>query len=554
MEDPSNVIDSTETEIEKFCKRYKCVAIDCSDKENIVIQSSCGHQTKTSKNKILKKKIGVYCFTCTSSLISSGTATCLAFSHRKTATPTESHQCKEFFVPTAESFLFCSKACANFRVMTDERKLNITNGVRKLFPQYMNDDGSLKSGEEVEKIRKKRKRDVTQGNPQELAKRKHLAYDSVKQMYEEGGCKLLTSEQEYEENIDEMGIRKFRFSIISTCGHTSQSLYYGFVESNTGKQCKECTHENAITILKSNAKTDDGHSRALVTQKLCLDKIREACSDKFEIKKVRDGCESNIIIRPIGSTDDIWLNIKVKCMDENNSNGTARARKLDANVVSLVVCAKTFKFWIFLPSELKTFFCMGIRRNKHQKHIVEDLNSKFLELYLLNKFNYSVDFANTPISPTVQLEYIYAKKREEINFLQIEYPEISCSVFNFKIVLNELCKLKVQESIFTGHANRTTLTSKFHKNNGRKVTQAYDIGDSDIYWMHTNNGSRDFYVIPETVLATHGYFKSNLDIGRKWFTISKMTQWVESFRFNYATINSESEKNRLMTLLTRITK
>jgi len=78
--------------------------------------SKCGHNTITTMNKLIKKKIGIYCNNCMD-LINNTTNFMVCCSNSK---------CKKIFISSPTSFLFCSKFCSYSKSLKDATKKKIS--------------------------------------------------------------------------------------------------------------------------------------------------------------------------------------------------------------------------------------------------------------------------------------------------------------------------------------------------------------------------------------------------------------------------------------------
>ena len=531
--------DNKYVHIINLCDKYKCELLtnenDFNATKNITVKSSCGHISHVTYNKFVKNKIGIYCTKCFDEILLSQT-TCF--------------KCSTSFTPTTNSFLYCSINCTQSRGMTDERRQKIKLSILNRYDSYKNDNGELKTFEEISTIKKKRKYEhaCEKRKESDNAKPKIIVtYDTIKKMYEDNGCQLLTTEDEYLELKKTQNLAKILFKIISSCGHPSDdSLYYSFVESNTCKLCKKCTHNNMIQHMKQYAKTTYNYTQSSNTQKKAMDIIEELCKNKFTMKKTRDGCKSNILIRQINSEEDNWLQINLKSTNNASNNICFRIRKIYENVPVLMVGINSNKQWLFVPTELNvTTYYKKKQMQKHDNNVVANIEDKFKELYEKQIYNTSFNLANTPISKAMQLEYSYVNKRENtIKFLKFQHNDITGLVYNFKIG-----NLKVQENVFSYQSNKNSLIASLNKNFGKGIRNPYCIGDCDIYWFNENTSTETFYVVPEQILVDQGYIQTEKQSGKKYLNILTNKSWLYKYTFSYKTINNIDEKNRLMTLL-----
>ena len=134
--------------INQLCEKYKCELLENYEyNKTLKLMSSCGHVSIVSFNKFKKHKLGVYCAACLDILQTEKRATCF--------------HCKNVFVPTGNTFLYCGTKCSNSRVMTADKKNRISSSLLSRHGHYKNDDGSLKSNEDIKEMQKKRRRNAS---------------------------------------------------------------------------------------------------------------------------------------------------------------------------------------------------------------------------------------------------------------------------------------------------------------------------------------------------------------------------------------------------------
>lgn len=528
------------TKIMQQCTKYGCAFMNTIG-QDCKIKSRCGHESVVSPNQFSKHKIGIYCDDCLGDILIKELATCV--------------NCSKPFIPTETKFLFCSPSCASSISMTEQRKLAQREFNLKRIPSYLNDDGSLMSNEEIEEIKKSKKRKATTLEVQvgdttyAISKKgKFVEFVEIKSTYESKGCSLLTTEDEYMQMKLTKPLKSMLFDVISICGHKEKSLYYSFIESNTCLYCKRCTIIRARETLIGQAKTDDGYGNSLMTQKLAIDIVKQKCLDIFDAIKTRDGCDSDLLVRPKGSTDDCWLKLKIKSTIASDGNISFRINKLHQSIYLLVSVA-TQEIWLFDPEiiQVRTYY-MKQHKDVYDENLVkniDDLNKRLEDKYTEQKHIGIFEELNNPISPAMKIEYAFVRKRETtIGFLKFDHNEITGAVYNFKIE-----NLKFQESVVSKQTGRNTFVVNMSKNSRQKSRKPYDIGDNDFYWINLNDAiSENFFVVPERLMVTHGFLETKTDKGRKYLSI-ETNLWINTFKFNYRTINTDREKERLLKII-----
>lgn len=523
------------------CTKYGCdfkhtVGIDCK------IISRCGHESIVSPNQFTKYKTGVYCVQCLGDILYQEIATCV--------------NCAKNFVPTETKFLFCSPSCASSISMTDKRKREQKESNLKKNPLYLNDDGSLKSDEEIGEIRRSKKRkgvnleiqvgETTYSIPK---KGKFVDFTEIKSAYESKGCTLLTTEDEYIQMKLCKPLKSMWFDVISICGHQEKSLYYSFTESDTCLYCKRCTIIRARETLIGQAKTDDGYGNSLMTQKLAIDIVKHKCEDMFDGIKTRDGCDSDLLVRPKGSTSDCWLKLKIKSTIHGDGNISFRINKLHQSIY-LMVSITTQEIWMFDPDivQIRTYY-MKQNKQVYNDNLVndnEDLIRRLRDKYTAQKYVGKFDDLNEPISLAMKLEYAYVLKREStIGFLKFDRNAITGAVYNFKVG-----NLKFQENVVSKQTGKNTFVANISKNSRQQTRKPYDIGDNDFYWINLNDSSEDFFVVSEHAMISNGFIETSNEKGHMYLSIQS-NPWIYKFKFNYGTINTEHEKERLLGIIRR---
>jgi hypothetical protein len=526
----------------ELCNKYGCkfeytLGTDCK------IISKCGHVTIVQPNQFIKHKLGVYCQDCLDNIFDQQSSVCF--------------NCNVSFSPTKTRFLFCTPRCSVLINMSEDRREKHKQVGLKNVKDYLNEDGTLKSSEKIEEIKNSKKRKLltqtcefvdTNGEQQKISKKSNFVeYTNIKNAYESKGCKLLTTEEEYLTLRQKLPLKNLLFDMISICGHTEKSLYYSFIGSNTCLYCKRCTIVRAREISILQAKNDDGYGASLVTQKLAIDIVKKTCENYFDVVKTNDGCDSDIIIRPKNTHDDLWLKIKIKSTIYSEGSIQFRINKIH-NSIYIMVSITTQEMWLFDPDKIliKTYY-MGNKRAQYDDNFIKSQDN--LQLRLNTKYNdklYTDTFVqvNRPIGKTMQLEYEYVLKREStIDFLEFKRNEITGSVYNFKVG-----DLKFQETVFSIMVNKTSLTAYIGKNSGRKTRKPYERGDNDFYWLNPNDTNNNFYVVPESALISNGYISDAEKIGKTYLSIN-MNSWLKNYKFNYNTIKTNSESGRLRELL-----
>lgn len=611
--------------IDNFLETYNCKRItpnECLDyeKKTLRIISFCGHESNVTFRNLLKNKNGIYCEKC-----------------MKEMTEVKCFKCQKMFASTKKSFLFCSESCRHSKKVTDETKKKIQESVLRTIPIYNNDDGTLKSYDEIVKIRKNKKRPVIdissddeslntssnlssnlssnssenaqintstnssmemenlptiietmtdttdtttdtisgineetnveinynqsdlsdQPTTQIKKKRRLIKYQTIKNDFEAKECTLITTKEQFLEKKRDTLLKNIVFDVMAPCGHPTTVFYYSFLNRNTELLCKKCANKKLINMMRLYAKSRlNGFdcSTSLLMQNKGLNILREKCNGSLEILKTRDGCKSNVLVRPLvrrEDENDEWLNIKLKVKADNANKYTGfRIKKIYDGVVIIMMYLDTQKSWIFRPEELeKKTYKMGKILDPFENKLINDFSETLINIFNEKKYNLSFDESNTPISNGEKLEYEYVKKREEtIKFLKFKKNDVSNLVFNFKID-----NLKVQEKTLSKQKDRNSRIASLCKKRGRYIRDPYFVGDNDIYWFNINDSSNDFYVVPEYELLRRNYIADNTSEGKRYFNVTyRNSKWLIPYKFNYETINEPQERERLENLIRQI--
>jgi len=270
---------------------------------------------------------------------------------------------------------------------------------------------------------------------------------------------------------------------------------------------------------------------------------------------MREGCKTDILVRPINIVEDIWLPVQLKVTSEKNKRyGRDRysfniGENSYDNMLLLLICSKDATFWLFDSNneDIRSLqrITIGIKKSKYDNKYVDNLVDSFNYWYKKNVYNITFETGNTPQSKTARLEYEYVKLRESIiNFLEFDHNELDGLVYDFKI----------QEKVCTPF--RKTHVSTIHKNGGwvhdgtkRKQTYIpYCEGDNDYYWFNLQD-KNTFYVVPEIELIDRGFITTKDNKGKTNITISSNEHWLHCYKFYYDTISENVNKEELMLIL-----
>jgi hypothetical protein len=527
--------------VKEFCEKYDCKLLDTREEidlkpPEINIESSCGHNSVTSFNKLMKDRFGIYCNNCS-----------------KDMDEVKCFGCGKMFEFNPKSFLYCSGKCTHSRKATDEQKRKVKETIYKNYGYY-DKNGNILDSDEVNKLRLKReaqkRRDVG------IEERKVFTYEITKEEYEKEGCELLTTKEEFDKAKLES---KRVFKIKGKCGCIiDNSRFDTFLYRKANIICHNCTNINMSVKTKRDSKID-GMFEATIIEKRGVDLIKEKCKDKFIVIKTREACEADILVKPIDEKEDIWLPIQLKVTSKKyvktgSNQYSFNIRKQYKDMLLLLICIEDKKFWLFESNDKNIMstskITIGNNKSRHNNAIINDLNLKFIYWYEKNIYNVTFEVGNTPQNKTSQLEYEYVKLRKNnINFINFITNEMDGLVFDFKID-----HLKIQEKVCTPHRKTHFASIRKQggiKHNGNKKTQThipYCESDNDFYWFNLQDRNT-FYVVPEIELIDRGFISTKDSTGKTTIGIGSNEHWLNSYKFQYDTINEEDNKEELMLII-----
>jgi len=276
--------------------------------------------------------------------------------------------------------------------------------------------------------------------------------------------------------------------------------------------------------------------------------LTEVLIDKFDIKKLFDGCKAYLAIKPKNIIEDKWIGIQVKSTLKKVKNNNSQAYKFDLskdydNFIIICICLDDKNTWIFennITKHIKTTLTIG-NKSKYNKFKCENNIEYVLENYYNSTTKFSFNALDLPQSNNSKIEYKYRKIREEkLTFLSFTNNDMEGLVYDFKIE-----DKKIQEKV-GGHLHKNINSYKFcltkmnGKVNGKRKRQCYQKGDNDFYWLNCRD-TMLFYIIPENILIEKGYIANN-DGKLKQLIVSntnKNTFWTKEYIFDYENLDKE---------------
>lgn len=341
-------------------------------------------------------------------------------------------------------------------------------------------------------------------------------YLKVNSVVENNNCKLLTSFEEFEHQLNILKIYdKIRIKFIGVCSHISNAVFVNFYYRKTGLRCKDCVGKNTSEILVLNNLNYKNYTNKIEYEGIGI--LNDILIPYYIIKRTPEGCNCDITVKIKEEEKDIWIPIQVKTTEKQNNmnmytfslnNNTGKYK----NIIVICVCINEQKVWVIPIDIIKSKHKINISTNKsnYNEYLITDNNTidKAINKCLKYVVQDNLEKLMTPSTYLQKREQDYIRKREKyISFLKYEYPEIQGSCVDF--IINGK---KIQEKVVGFDKNRQRLLCTVSKNNGKldgkRTTKVYDKGDNDYYWFHSSIDDR-FWIIPEEILVKYGYIDYN---------------------------------------------
>lgn len=370
------------------------------------------------------------------------------------------------------------------------------------------------------------------------------SYQTISKDFSDKGCSLSLTEDEF---LQVYKNNKTKINYIASCGHSNTVSYSGFKALNQGINCPSCVIKNTGAKLHS-LRSGENKNSSIEQEYNCIQYFMDQTKNCFDIKKLFDGCKSDIALKPISNEDNLWLGIQVKTTSSDRDKYSRYSFKFNNtkydNCLILCICIKDKKMWLIPYEEVKDITSIGIsKKSKYNQYEVtlDTLQEKLLYFYkTMHIFDF--DILNTPTSSTHKQEKEYRKIREtKIDFLEFVYPNMEGTVYDFKIG-----DKKVQEKVgFICKNNPNSFGFSLNKSDGRTHNCSYKPGDNEFYWLNCKNTSL-FYVIPEKILVENGfigdgYCRQHLYVS----STNKNTAWCNNYLFDYNNL----DKDRFLQLM-----
>lgn len=364
---------------------------------------------------------------------------------------------------------------------------------------------------------------------------KKYSYDDIKCCFEQNGCKLLTSEEEF--NINRMNGHS-KYSIISSCGHQVGNCWFNmFKNRKTGLICKSCIYSNTSKHNMELNKNIEGNSYALNIEFQSVQLLKKYIDTSIlEIKISPECCLADLCIKDVNCIVQNWLPIQLKSTlkPSNNIYSFGVLRNYHDTLI-IFICIQEEKFWFINGNNVlnQSRLSIGIKKSKYSVYEVDKINvtQKILEFYKTMDKD-TLQNIQKPITENCRKEQEFRKMREtKLKDVKFNYPEINQSVFDFKI--NDY---KIQEKTAFMKSNSCYSIVMFTKNKDGIHNFPYDKGDNDFYWINLPD-YETFYIIPEKVLIDKQIISTDNLKGKKYLSFAITNKWVDNYRYYYDEYN-----------------
>lgn len=362
-----------------------------------------------------------------------------------------------------------------------------------------------------------------------------MSYKSLLECMNTNGCKLITTEDEYQEI--KKGKKVFKVDYTASCGHPHKVFTNVFKSRGTGIKCPACVTKNNFEKKRGEPRKENGQAILTKMEDDTIIYLQEIINNKFRVCKTWEGCLYDLAIQPIECNEDKWLPIQVKTTSKPLLDYGFQCSNRYGDGLIFCCCFSNKKMWLIPGNDIKTKckISIGLKKSKYDLNAVtkENINDILLRFYSSNIL-FSFEQLDIPVSLQQQTEREYRKFMESrCSFLPFEYPERNCLVFDF--IIN---RYKVQEKVGSIRKNRDkSIIFSIHKSNGTvdkvRQFQTYNIGDNDFYWLQFPD-KKYFYILPESLLIDDGFindgqketYKKNFIVSFKDMKIIKYKDYL----------------------------
>lgn len=345
-----------------------------------------------------------------------------------------------------------------------------------------------------------------------MVKGTFTTYEKVKGFITSNECELLTSEHDYTGT-------KGKIFVKYKCGHEGETTF-NLVYRKCTNICASCVHES----YKKDSYAEQEKAPLMSVQEGLVRQTIEThlTNNGFEVAKTHEACLADLIVKPKGSTNNMWLPVQLKTSVRKNTaqHSFNRIHKYKGMLLLLIYFEdfKLEKIWLMNGSLFtnQQTLTMGKVNSRYSYYEIglDDLPQTIHRAYESTSYNnlpltlQSTEAWNTPSSPANRTEHIHRMKRESLlsGYFKFTYPQVDGCITDCYID-----GVKIQDKPLVT-CPRGFCNVRF----GR----SYFVGDNDLYWVYSSGGSQ-FFIFPQTLLMEIGLFdtssghsQTNLYIGR----------------------------------------
>jgi hypothetical protein len=372
-------------------------------------------------------------------------------------------------------------------------------------------------------------------------------FEEIVNTFEEKGCKLLTTKDEF---INNNMNSKSKYKIISKCGHIRDNCnYQNFKSGSCGILCIDCAKIEAVNKIKTYNTLD------IETQGINI--LKNIFNNELDIIILDEGTKADIGIKLKNCDNDLFLPLQLKCTLKPVKTMTKfhLNYKIYKDMFILCICISPIKFWLFDGNQIKSMnkISIGIKSKYNSNEIIENqLINTLQEKYNLNN-NYlkSLEYLNTPIAKTVILEREFSNLR--INqFKNINFNKSDNNLSN-DFMINSYNFQEKKGTMISDNSLMFNISRYGEKINGIIKRKPYNISDNDFYWLHFPNKTK-FILIPSKILCENGYIYDEINKEKiiklnLYIPLNNIQKWIIDYIYEYNNIDTE---NKILTLINSI--
>ena len=369
-----------------------------------------------------------------------------------------------------------------------------------------------------------------------------VKYNEVKEKFEEHRCKLLITEEEFNQKKRYVS-EKYKY--IASCGDQNEICFNHFKYRLQGVKCPKCVNLESSINQKEKYKLNPVLNQDLEYESIIY--LKTIIGDTFDVKFNGEGCLADCCIKPKHITEDSWLMVQIKSSAKQVSDGYHfDCHSKYTNCIIICICVSDKKMWVLDGNKTITKgISIGLKKSKYDEfEITKDTIHEKITYNYNTLPKYDFETIDIPITPHHKLEHEYRIYRETmipcIDFIRNERQGL---VYDFMIN-----GLKVQEKVCSQRKNGNGTIFQLNKCNGVRQYISYQKSDNDFYWLNLNN-KQHFYIIPEYELLGRNYINIDKSSSITLTPNSKKGNniWTNEYLFDYTNI-TELDIQKLKTI------